>query len=162
VSIGRFQAGVAALIRRASDGKYLLLKRSAEKDYGAAAWECVTGRVDQGESFTTAVHREVSEELGEDTRVQLDLILGTTHFFRGAPSPANELLGVVYACTLRSTATLHTSSEHSEYRWLSAGEALEQFPPDGWLHRAIRRTETIGSLTSDALLGCYRQEGFEI
>ena len=162
MSIGRFQAGVAALIRRDSDGKYLLLKRSDEKDYGAGAWECVTGRVDQGESFTTALHREVSEELGTDTRVQLDLILGTTHFFRGEPSAANELLGVLYACTLVSSAPLRTSGEHSVFRWQSAAEALAQLPPDNWLHRAIRRAEKMRSLTPAELQDMYRQEGFEI
>lgn len=162
MSIGRFEAGIAALVRRPSDGQYLLLKRSREKDYGPGAWECVTGRVDQGESFTSAVHREVAEELGAQTRVRIDLIIGTTHFYRGEPSPDTELLGVLFACTLMSTEPLQLSNEHSRYRWVNAKEVQERFPPDNWLHRAVRRTETMRTLTSDALLECYRQEGFEL
>jgi len=162
VSVGRFQAGVAALIRRASDGQYLLLKRSEEKDYGPGTWECVTGRVDQGESLSAALHREVAEELGDETRVQVDWIIGTTHFYRGEPSLDTELLGVLFACTLTSTAPLRLSREHSASRWLSAEEALQEFPPGNWLHRAIRRAETLRALVPDALLDCFHQQGFEI
>ena len=42
---------VGALVWRRSDGKYLLLQRSAQKDFAAGQWECVTGRVEQGESL---------------------------------------------------------------------------------------------------------------
>jgi hypothetical protein len=45
MSIGRFYAGVGALVWCASTQKYLVLKRSADKDFGGGAWECVTGRV---------------------------------------------------------------------------------------------------------------------
>lgn len=162
MSIGRFQAGIAALIRRSSDGHYLLLKRSEEKDYGPVAWECVTGRVDQGESFTSALHREVAEELGEQTRVRVDFIVGTTHFYRGGPSPDNELLGVIFACTLVSREPLHISNEHAQIRWVDAVEALKRLPPENWLHRAIRRTEIVQTLIPDALLDLYSHEGFEV
>jgi hypothetical protein len=45
MSIGRFYAGVGALVWCASTQKYLVLKRSADKDFGGGAWECVTGQV---------------------------------------------------------------------------------------------------------------------
>jgi 8-oxo-dGTP diphosphatase len=82
MSIGRFYAGIAAVIWSSQTGQYLLLRRSDEKDYGPGIWECVTGRVDQGEGFEDALHREVREELG--VSVQVEYILGTTHFYRGA------------------------------------------------------------------------------
>jgi len=94
--IGRFYAGIAAVIRSPRTNQYLLLQRSEHKDYAPGAWECVTGRVDQGEGFEDALHREVREELG--VRVQVEYILGTTHFQRGAPIPENELVGVIYMC----------------------------------------------------------------
>ena len=162
MSIGRFQAGVAALIRRASDGRYLLLKRSEEKDYGPGEWECVTGRVDQGESYLSALHREVVEELGGGAHVQVDFMVSTTHFNRGEPSADTELLGVLFACTLTWAAPLRLSNEHSSFLWLSAKEVMERLPPDNWLYRAIRRTEAIRSLAPESLLACYRQEGFEV
>ncbi len=162
VTVGRFLAGIAALVWRPADGRYLLLQRSAAKDYGAGFWECVTGRVDQGESFVEALHREVREELGERARVQLDFVVGTTHFYRGPADPLNELLGVVFACSLLSEQVVCTSSEHSAHRWLSAGEVLEFVPADYWLHRAVRRAEAIRALATSDLLGFIQKEGLEI
>ena len=53
--IGRFLCGIAALIWDPATDQYLLLRRAESKDFGARSWECPTGRVDQGESFTAAV-----------------------------------------------------------------------------------------------------------
>jgi hypothetical protein len=38
--IGRFFAGVGALVRHPSDGKYLLLRRTAEKDFAGGVGMC--------------------------------------------------------------------------------------------------------------------------
>lgn len=51
---GYFLAGIAGLLRNAAD-EYLLLKRSDDRDFGASIWECVTGRVNQGEGFEEAL-----------------------------------------------------------------------------------------------------------
>lgn len=90
-----FQAGIGALIWHPPTQTYLLLQRSATKDVGTGAWECVTGRLEQGEDFEAALHREVREELAAD--IQVDFIVGTSHFYRGAPVAENELLSVIYA-----------------------------------------------------------------
>ena len=97
MTIGRFYAGIAALIWSPGTRRYLLLRRSEQKDYAPGVWECVTGRVDQGEGFEDALRREVREELGVD--VQAEYILGTTHFYRGNPTPEKELVGVIYLCS---------------------------------------------------------------
>jgi 8-oxo-dGTP pyrophosphatase MutT (NUDIX family) len=47
-----------ALIWRETDGRYLLLQRSAERDVGAGQWECVTGRLEQGEGVPDALYRK--------------------------------------------------------------------------------------------------------
>ena len=64
MTIGRFYAGIAALIRSTETNQYLLLRRSEQKDYAPGAWECVTGRVDQGEGFDDALRREVAGRIG--------------------------------------------------------------------------------------------------
>ena len=164
MTIGRFYAGIAALIWSPNNQRYLLLRRSEQKDYAALAWECVTGRVDQGEGFEEALRREVREELGVE--VQVEHILGTTHFYRGTPDPDNELIGVVYLCSLTDPASIHIGYEHSEYRWLTATEALDLLtatdPSTQWARRVIRRAEAIRPLLPTDLVAFQRKAGFEL
>jgi 8-oxo-dGTP diphosphatase len=163
VVVGRFYAGVAALVR-APDGAYLLLRRSPDKDFAPGVWECVTGRVDQGESFEQALHREVYEELR--AAVQVDFMLGTTHFYRGAAEPANELLGVAYCCTLEDPSAIVVSPEHTEHCWVTAGEAAGLLaasdPSTAWIRALIERAERIRQLLSPDLVAYYRARGFEL
>jgi 8-oxo-dGTP diphosphatase len=164
MSIGRFYAGIAALVWSAETSSYLLLRRSSQKDYAPGVWECVTGRVDQGEGFEDALHREVHEELG--VQVAIEAILGTTHFYRGAPVPENELVGVVYFCSLRQPAAIRISPEHSEFRWLPADRALALLtasdPSTQWARRLIERAEMLRTqFPHDLILG-PRFNGFEL
>lgn len=156
---GRFQCGIAALVRDPSTGTYLLLRRAADRDAGGGHWECVTGRVAQGEEFEAALRREVREELGVE--VQLDFIIGTSHFYRGAPTPENELLGVKYACTLDNPDTIRVSTEHSDHRWLTADEIFSLLPSEHWLCQTVRRAELTREGLAAVLLETHRREGFE-
>lgn len=160
---GHFNAGIAALIRSPKTGQYLLLRRAADKDYAAGVWECVTGRVDQGEGFEDALYREVQEELG--VTIKADYILGTTHFYRGVPTPKNELVGVVFLCSLDESQSISISREHSEFRWLSASQAFELLsssdPTTQWARRVIERAEKVRALLLDELLAFQRESGFE-
>jgi 8-oxo-dGTP pyrophosphatase MutT (NUDIX family) len=164
MSNGRFNAGIAALIWSPETKQYLLLRRSDQKDYARGAWECVTGRVDQGEGFEDALRREVHEELGVE--VQIEHILGTTHFYRGSPIPENELVGVIYLCTLSDPNSIHIGTEHSEYHWLSVDQAIEFLtvsdPTGQWVKRIIQRAETIRRMLPEDLLEFQRDSGFEL
>ena len=161
MTIGKFMAGIAALIQDPQTQHYLLLRRAARRDYGAGAWECVTGRVDQGESFTQAVHREVQEEIS--ARVQIDFIICTTHFYRGPQQPENELLGVIYGCTLLEpqAQAITTGDEHSEMRWVSAEEALAFLPQGYWLSGVIERAELLRHRLPVEIVENYQRLGFE-
>lgn len=162
--IGRFYAGIAAVIYSPNTNQYLLLRRSEHKDFAPGAWECVTGRVDQGEGFEDALRREVREELG--VRVQVEYILGTTHFHRGALIPENELVGVIYLCTLTEPASIQMSAEHSEYCWVSAPEAMALLtaadPTTQWARRVIQRAEAIRVLLPGELIKFQGASGFEM
>ena len=158
--IGRFFAGIGALLWRPSDGRYLVLKRSEAKDAGAGTWECISGRVDQGEGFVDAVHREVHEELG--IGVQIDFVIGTEHFYRGEAKPENELLLVQFCCSVREPADVKLSWEHSECRWVTVQEAEELLPAGHWLRNVIRRAEVIRALLPAELLEYYRVQGLEL
>jgi 8-oxo-dGTP diphosphatase len=164
MSIGRFYAGIAALIWSAETSSYLLLRRSDQKDYAPGVWECVTGRVDQGEGFEDALHREVREELGVE--VTVEAILGTTHFYRGEPVPENELVGVVYFCSLHDPAAIHISPEHSEFRWLPADRAMALLtasdPSTQWARRVIERAEMLRAQFSQSLSKRLGLTAFEL
>jgi 8-oxo-dGTP diphosphatase len=125
---GRFLAMVGALVWRQTDGKYLVLQRSADKDFAAGQWECVTGRLEQGESFAQAVHREVFEELGLD--VHIECILGTTHFYRGAALPEYEMIGVHYGCSVPDAVHMQLSDEHCASQWMTAEQVQTLLPTD--------------------------------
>ena len=159
MDVGRFRCAIAALARHPSTGAYLLLRRAAHRDMGAGEWECVTGRVAQGEGFEAAPRREAREELGVE--IQIDFIIGTSRFYRGRPIPENEALAVHYACTLDDPEALHVSPEHSDHRWLTADEVFNLLPANHWLCQVVRRAEMTRQHLTPALLGMHRHEGFE-
>lgn len=158
MTIGRFLAGVGALIREPGTNRYLLLRRSDQRDFESGRWECAAGRVEQGESFEEALHREVFEETG--LKVEIDFIIGTTHFFRGQEAPENELLGVLFGCSTNSAEAVSIGDEHSEWRWVLNTEAYQLLGEDSWLAKAIQRSEYIrGILTDEMILG-FHDQGF--
>jgi 8-oxo-dGTP diphosphatase len=162
--IGHFIAGIAALIWSPTIEKYLILHRSEQKDFAPGAWECVTGRVDQGEGFEDALRREVYEELGVE--VFIEHILGTTHFYRGNPISKNELVGVIYLCSISDPNTIRIGQEHSEYRWLSADQAIELLsasdPTTQWAKRIILRAEMVRRMLPEDLIDFQKNNGFEL
>ena len=137
--IGRFIAMVGFLVWRRSDGRYLLLRRSADKDFAAGEWETGSGRLDQGEGFADAVLRESMEELG--TEIRIECILGTAPFYRGEPTPDNDMVGVSFGCSIPDESDLTFSGEHSEHRWMNAAEASEFLPDGHWLSRLAQRAD---------------------
>ena len=139
MTIGRFIAMVGFLVWRRSDGKYLLLRRSDEKDFAAGEWETGSGRLDQGEGFAEAVLRESREELGVNVRIEC--ILGTTHFYRGDPTPDNDMVGVSFGCSIPDESALSFSGDHSEHKWMTVAEATDFLPNGHWLSALIRRAE---------------------
>jgi 8-oxo-dGTP diphosphatase len=159
MTIGRFLGGVAALIWEPDTGKYLLLRRAGSKDFKSGEWECVTGRVDQGESYTQALLREVREEIGVEARIEF--IIGLSHFYRGQELPENELLGVIFGCTI-SRQDVTIGEEHSEMLWASASEIEAMLPDDHWLRRAVSRCEHLRRLLPEALRQEFKLDGFEL
>ncbi len=162
--IGRFIGGVGALIWDPEADAYLVLRRAATKDYASGVWECVTGRVDQGEGFIDALHREVREELG--IAVEVAYFLGTTHFYRGAPVPENELIGVVFVCVTSEPDKVRLSVEHDALRWVTAVSAPEFLSADNpstrWLSRVVQQAAALRQHMPPELLAYQRTVNFEL
>jgi hypothetical protein len=97
--------------------------------------------------------------------VQIEHILGTTHFYRGSFSLENELVGVIYLCSLAEPESIHISTEHSEYRWLTADQALDLLsatdPSTQWARRVIQRAEVIRPMLPEDLVNSQRKTSFE-
>jgi 8-oxo-dGTP pyrophosphatase MutT (NUDIX family) len=83
----------------------------------------VKGRVNQGEGFEDAVNREVFEETG--LHIQIEMIVGLSHFYHGDRIDENELQGVAFACRTIDEDEVKRSTEHSEHRWMLPDEALD-------------------------------------
>jgi len=160
MTIGRFLGGIAALIWNADTNQYLLLRRSDQRDFHAGYWECVTGRVDQGESYAQALEREVMEEIG--VQVRIEFLLATTHMYRGEPVPENELLGAIYGCTITGGSPAKLSPEHSEMRWATWEQIQDLLPESHWLYQVIQRAEHLKEDTPPSLRDRFRKEGFEM
>ena len=62
---GDFHLTVLGAVKR-PDGKYLVTKRSMDKEWAPGAWEIPGGGVRAGESSEEAVKREILEETGID------------------------------------------------------------------------------------------------
>lgn len=115
---GVFGVAVEAVIEK--DGKIFIAKRASDRDHSGGQWECLTGRVEQGETFEEAIKREVKEETSLD--VEIIKPFNTFHFFRG---PAKEeYLGVSFWCHYVSGEVRLDPREHSEFRWVTPEEAL--------------------------------------
>lgn len=162
MSIGRFLGGVGVMIHNPQNNTYLMLQRADSKDVGAGKWECVTGRVEQGEGFEDAALREVQEEIG--VAVQLDMLIGTTHFYRGEAIPDNELIGVFYGAHLIDpSAPIRISSEHAQYGWMSPQDIVTLLSDKAhhWLVQLMHRDQIMRKLLPPDLIAVYHQEGFE-
>ena len=159
MAVGRFLAMVGVAVWRRNDGKYLLLRRSDTKDFEPGQWECVSGRLEQGEGFPEAVRREAREEIGLDVRIEC--ILGTARFYRGPTLPENEMVGVHCGCSIDDSTGLRLSDEHSAHEWVTAAEAEAFFSPDHWMRGLIARAEAFRQLMPDELRRLHWNGDFE-
>ena len=93
-----------------AEGRCLLLLRSAASKNNAGKWELPGGKTDPGESFDTALAREVREETGLDIRL--------IRPFETAMSDLPELQ-VVYLVMLAEAepGKVRLSHEHDQFQW---------------------------------------------
>jgi hypothetical protein len=100
------------------------------------------------------------EELGQ--AVQVEFIVGTTHFYRGVVGPEREMVGVHYGCSVGEVQGIRLSQEHSACQWVTAQEAEGLLPVGHWLRELIVRAEVMRGLLPEELRQFHRTNGFEI
>ena len=93
-------------------GHILILKRSKQSRTNAGKWELPGGKIDQAESFDSALKREVFEETGFQVVI---------HTAAGTAMQETDEWRIVHLVMIGSIISggLAISSEHEEYRWAS-------------------------------------------
>ena len=127
------QVGVKILLKN-KDGKYLVVRRSAEKypEVGAK-WDIVGGRINTGVSLLENLKREVLEETGLEIKYEPKLIT------------AQDILRVEGRHIVRLTYTgfadgeVKLSDEHSDYQWLSLEEIAKLEPLDKYFKEVLTK-----------------------
>jgi 8-oxo-dGTP pyrophosphatase MutT (NUDIX family) len=116
----RLPIQVEAIIFRKNGNKieYLLLKRTPERN---GFWQPVTGGLEEGETRTEALRREIHEETGVKNFIR---IIDSFYYFEFSdPYPNQEY---VYGVEIPpSEDVVLDGEEHSEHRWCSLQEALQ-------------------------------------
>ncbi|MDF1515058.1 MAG: NUDIX domain-containing protein, partial [Anaerolineae bacterium] len=133
------------------------------KDFAPGVWECVTGRVEQQESFVQALEREIVEEVG--FHAPPAWILGTSHFYRGEECDENELLGVIFGCEVEGVPEIVLSHEHDAYKWVTVGQTENLLdlsnPSSRWLKRVLKRADSLRQLSSQEVSTYLKTHPFE-
>ena len=116
----RLPIQVEAIIFRRNSNRieYLLLKRLPERN---GFWQPVTGGVEEGETLTEALRREIREETGIENLVR---VIEDIYYFEFSDPNLNKeyVFGVEVAST---EVVVLDGEEHSEYRWCGIKDALQ-------------------------------------
>ncbi len=106
------------------DGKFLLIKRSAQDDVQPNKWELPGGKLDNGQSVSDALEREVLEETGLVV-VPLDKVV---YSYSKIITEPKKYAGMPYVLLVGKVQWLageiRLSEEHTEFAWVTKDEAL--------------------------------------
>lgn len=103
-------------------GDVLLIRRSPNDEKRPGEWDFPGGGVDDGEEYTPAVIREISEEAGIDLQPS-EVHLFYAHSEMGAVT--NTLRLVFWSHPSDPEVTL--SYEHTEFKWVPAAQVSTEF-----------------------------------
>lgn len=107
--------------------EFLIMKRSEEELY-PNIWQMVTGSIKEGEKAYQAALREIKEETGL-TPVRLWVVPLVNSFY--SHQKENICLVPVFAAEVIFDSAVEISSEHSEYKWMTADEAKKHLAWEG-------------------------------
>lgn len=125
------QVGVKILLKN-QDGKYLMVRRSAEKypEMGAK-WGIVGGRINPGTFLLENLKREVVEESGLEIKGVPKLITAQDIL----KMPGKHIVRLTY--TGLADGEVKLSDEHVEYKWLSLEEIAKLDPLDKYFKEVL-------------------------
>ncbi len=115
----KLYVGMGAAIEK--DDKFLILKRTESKDFAPSAWEVITGRIEEEESPTDGILREVVEETGLIAEIVMPIETG--FFYRGGKE--FPMVFISYWCR-HLDGDVKLSWEHDQFKWASIEEIMEE------------------------------------
>jgi 8-oxo-dGTP diphosphatase len=129
------QVGVKAVLRN-SEGKILVLMRSAKYETAEGSWDIPGGRIDPGSSLIDNLAREIAEETGLVATSEPQLVAAQDIFFTNAAGEERHIVRLTYIGSAEGEPRLD-GTEHTSYRWVSFDE-LKTLPNlDGYLKTLI-------------------------
>lgn len=142
------------LFRVRVDGELeiLLIHRSPDRMY-PGLWQCVTGRLEAGETIVQGALREVAEETGFGAG-EIEAVFETdiVNVFHERAVDA-LMVEAVFAARIRPAVTVVLSDEHDDLRWLTPAEAHDLVIWPAY-HRAIEQVEWL--VANPDKTGVYR------
>ncbi len=128
------QVGVKVFLRN-EEGKYLLLKRSAEK-YGKTngSWDIVGGRIDPGSKLLDNLRREVQEE------TQLEILSDPILIFAQdiIPNEEKHVVRLSYVAETTGEPILDTT-ENTDYKWMTLEEMKDEKDLDKYVAEILEK-----------------------
>jgi 8-oxo-dGTP pyrophosphatase MutT (NUDIX family) len=129
------------LYRVGEDGRLeILLLRRAEGRMYPGLWQCVTGRLEAGESIVAGALREVAEETGiGSSDIEAMFETDIVNWFHEV-AVDGLMSEAVFAARVRPGARVTISHEHDALRWLEPAGAHQLVVWPAY-HRAIEQLE---------------------
>jgi 8-oxo-dGTP pyrophosphatase MutT (NUDIX family) len=126
----------------------LLIHRAAGDTY-PGLWQCVTGRLEVGETIVAGALREVAEETGlGPSDIEAFFETDIVNWFHEV-TVDGMWSQVVFAARVRPNAAPVISNEHDDLRWVPPAEAHELVPWHSY-HQVIEQLEWLVANPSKA------------
>ena len=117
--------------------KFLIVKRSETDDFLPNCWEFPGGSVEDGETISEALKREIKEEIGLDISSKHPQLIGISEEFMNEDK-TERYLQLNYKIVMDTEPNMTLSSEHVTYDWATKDDSRL----DDFLKEIIRQVET--------------------